>query len=158
MSYKPKGLATFIAWASVLVGGFCVAASIFGSLYLVLHGVGTKAVAYLPSMCVGLVIASAGIALLMGSRWSCLLYVAITVISIFPVARFIPSLLLLFGGVGDPAAHASLLFIAALALSSAKWVVASLVATFIVFRHFRNQDPSSALTLGELVKNRRNEA
>jgi len=155
MTYKPQGFIKFIAWASVVIGLYFVAAALFGTFYLVAHGAASKAFAYVMPLCLGLIVSLAGIALLRGLRWSRYLYLLLSILSVISFARFAPTLLLLFGGVSDAAAKASLLFIASMALSSAKWVIASMVITFFVFRHFRRQGIESVPTLAELTNGRR---
>jgi hypothetical protein len=152
MTQKPQGFTNFIAWASIVVGLYYVAAPIFGTIYLVAHGAASKASAYVLPLCLGLVISLAGIALLKGLRWSRYLYLSVSILSTISFAKFSIPLLILFGGVSDPAAKASLLFIAAMALSSAKWVIASLAITFVVFRHFRRQAMESIPTLADLTR------
>jgi hypothetical protein len=152
MTQKPQGFTKFVAWASAVIGLYFVAAPIFGVFYLVAHGSASKASAYIFPLCLGAIISIAGIALLKGLRWSRYLYLLLSTLSVISFARFAPTLLILFGGASDPAAKASLLFVASMAVSSAKWVLVSFVITFVVFRHFHKSAINPAPTLADLTR------
>ena len=152
MSYKPQGFTKFIAWASIVVGLYYLAAPVYGVLYLVAQGAASKAFPYVLPVCLGIVVLVAGITLLKGLRSSRYIYLVLSIFSVVPLVRFAPTLLVLFNGVSDPAAKASLLFIASMAIYSATWVIVSTAITFVVFRHFRKQPIEVAPTLEELTQ------
>jgi hypothetical protein len=150
MASKPSGFVGFIGWASVVVGLYYTLAPIYGAYYLVSRGSGSKAIVYVAPACLGLVLFLAGFALIKGQRWSRYLYLLLSLLALFPVVRSLPMLMVLFGGVADPAAKASLLWIASMVVSSAMWFVVSATLTLFVFRHFRASTP----TLAELTRGR----
>ncbi len=152
MTRKPDGFVNFLAWAALLAGAYILAASLFGVIYLVSAGAGAKAIAYALPLGLGIALSVAGYSLMKGLGWSRYVFLALCVLTVVSLYQYLP-LLLLLGRVADPAAKASLLSIAFMGLFSLKWVIACIVATVAVFRHFRSEAIELGPTLSELTRN-----
>jgi hypothetical protein len=147
MTKKPHGFLKYLAWAVLLFGLYLIAAWFYGVAYSVVHGrdylvvlgIGPKAYAW--QLGLGIALSTAGFSLMKGLSWSRYVFLVLCLLSLASFYQYLPILSVLGAYIYSDDQPSLVSTAVVIGLFSLKWVLASVIATTAVFRHFRVSNP-----------------